>query len=131
MVVMFDNYDNIEKLYEIVFSNTRKIQYTTKELYEFFIFTETNIGGSFEDLKSRLDSGFCIGGDDIEWDWTSGSHIKRGRLYITRFAPPKIPSSYSKENNSSNCKHKNKYINQAGGIRFWVCPSCKKDLGDA
>lgn len=30
-----------------------------------------------------------------------------------------------------NCLHKEKYINEAGGVKFWVCPSCKKDLGDA
>lgn len=28
------------------------------------------------------------------------------------------------------CQHKNKYINDIGKLRFWVCPDCKKDLGD-
>jgi hypothetical protein len=29
------------------------------------------------------------------------------------------------------CQHKRKYINGAGQVRFWVCPDCKADLGDA
>ena len=29
------------------------------------------------------------------------------------------------------CYHEKKYINEAGGIKFWVCPVCKTDLGDA
>jgi hypothetical protein len=29
------------------------------------------------------------------------------------------------------CTHPNKYINSAGGVAFWVCPSCGKDLGNA
>ena len=31
------------------------------------------------------------------------------------------------------CDHSNKYISQnfSGGVRYWVCPTCKSDLGDA
>ncbi len=32
---------------------------------------------------------------------------------------------------ATGCHHQNKYINEAGGIKFWVCPQCKMDLGDA
>jgi hypothetical protein len=48
----------------------------------------------------------------------------------SRYLPPNNPR-FSKKETPSGCDHKGKYINQAGGIRFWVCPKCKKDLGDA
>lgn len=28
------------------------------------------------------------------------------------------------------CQHKRKYVNMAGGTKFYVCPDCKSDLGD-
>jgi hypothetical protein len=31
---------------------------------------------------------------------------------------------------STGCKHKNKYVNSAAGVSFWVCPDCLMDLGD-
>lgn len=30
----------------------------------------------------------------------------------------------------SGCQHLRKYVNKAGFKSFWVCPDCKKDLGD-
>lgn len=127
---MFDSYDNNEKAYEVIYSDKTVVQLTTQELYEFFIFTDTNIAGDFSDLKKKLDSGFAVMGDHQEWDWNMGANVYKGRLTITRYIPPKIPS-YAKKENSSGCDHQGKYINQAGGVRFWVCPKCKKDLGDA
>jgi hypothetical protein len=29
------------------------------------------------------------------------------------------------------CNHNRKYVNGAGHAKFWVCPDCKADLGDA
>lgn len=29
------------------------------------------------------------------------------------------------------CSHNRKYVNGAGDAKFWVCPDCKADLGDA
>lgn len=127
---MFDSYDNNEKAYEVIYSDKTVVQLTTQELYEFFIFTDTNIAGDFSDLKKKLDSGFAVMGDHQEWDWNMGANVYKGRLTITRYIPPKIPS-YAKKEKSSGCDHQGKYINQAGGVRFWVCPKCKKDLGDA
>ena len=31
---------------------------------------------------------------------------------------------------STGCQHLRKYVNKAGFKNFWVCPDCKKDLGD-
>lgn len=126
---MFDSYDNYEKAYEIIYPDKTTVKFTTQELYEFFIFTDTSIGGDFTDLKKRLDSGYAVTGDHMEWDWNFSTNNYKGRLIITRITPPKIPSQT--KNKNEGCDHKNKYINQAGGSSFWVCPQCKKDLGDA
>ena len=37
---MFDDYDNTEKKYEIIFPDKSIKKYTTQELYEFFIFND-------------------------------------------------------------------------------------------
>lgn len=35
------------------------------------------------------------------------------------------------DSSSISCKHSNKYINVVSAtLKFWVCPDCKKDLGD-
>lgn len=128
---MFNNYDDKEKTYEVTYSDKTTAKFTAQELYEFFIFTETNIGGDFDDLKRRLDSGYAVIGDHLEWDWGLGCSNYKGKLSITRCAPPKIPTEFKKESGNFECKHEGKYINQAGNSRFWVCPKCKKDLGDA
>lgn len=127
---MFDDYDNTEKKYEIIFPDKSVLKYTTQELYEFFIFNDLNIAGDFTDLKKRLDSGYAVMGDYQEWDWGGGYHINKGKLTITKSWVPK-PNGVTKKESDTNCKHKNKYINQAGGIKFWFCKDCKKDLGDA
>jgi hypothetical protein len=130
---MFDEYDDIEKAYEITYPDKTETQFTAQELYEFFLLSGTGIVGDFSDLKKRLDSGYAVTGDHMEWDWNLGTSIYKGKLIITRITPPKVPVKLSndKKSNESKCKHEGKYVNQAGGIRFWVCPSCKKDLGDA
>lgn len=38
--------------------------------------------------------------------------------------PPPVPKEVK-------CDHKDRYINEAGGKKFYVCPDCKADLGDA
>lgn len=127
---MFDDYDNTEKKYEIIFPDKSIKKYTTQELYEFFIFNDLSITGDFADLKKRLDSGYAVIADHMEWDWGGGFNINRGKLTITKSWVSK-PNGVNKKESDTNCKHKNKYINQAGGIKFWFCKDCKKDLGDA
>lgn len=128
---MFNTYDDNEKHYEVTYSDYTTVKFTTQELYEFFIFTETNISGDFEDLKLKLDKGIIVTGDHNEWDWSLGCTNYKGRLSITKITPPKIPTNNKFESKTSGCSHEGKYINQAGGFKFWVCPKCKKDLGDA
>ena len=69
----------------------------------------------------------------MEWDWHMGCNTYKGRLTITRITPPTRTPDYTKEysTDANGCKHENRYINEAGGVRFWVCPKCKKDLGNA
>jgi|LauGreDrversion4_2_1035121.scaffolds.fasta_scaffold249594_2 hypothetical protein len=128
---MFNSYDDKEKDYEVIYPDSHSAKLTTQELYEFFIFTEHNISGDFGDLKTKLDKGITVTGDHTEWDWSMGCSNYKGKLTILRCSPPKIPTTTKFESKSSGCSHEGKYINQAGGFKFWVCPKCKKDLGDA
>lgn len=128
---MFDSYDDTEKAYEVIFSDKTVVHYTAQQLYEFFIFNDLNIDEDFSDIKKRLDSGFAVIGDHQEYDWQMAVNVYKGKLSITRYIPPKIPNSWTKQEKSTDCAHDGKYINQAGGVRFWVCPKCKKDLGNA
>lgn len=35
------------------------------------------------------------------------------------------------ENKNTTCSHSNKYFNVlSASLKFWVCPDCKRDLGD-
>lgn len=127
---MFEEYDNTEKKYEVIFPDKSVQKYTTQELYEFFIFSDLNISGDFSDLKKKLDAGYAVMGDHMEWDWGGGYNINKGRITITKSWKANS-NNISKKENELRCSHKNKYINQAGGIKFWFCRDCKKDLGDA
>lgn len=127
---MFEEYDNTEKKYEVIFPDKSVQKYTTQELYEFFIFSDLNISGDFSDLKKKLDAGYAVMGDNMEWDWGGGYNINKGKITITKSWKAN-PNNTSKKENERGCSHKNKYINQAGGIKFWFCRDCKKDLGDA
>lgn len=128
---MFNTYDDSENSYEIIYPDKTEKKLTAQQLYEFFIFNDTNIGGDFDDLKKKLDSGLSVTGDHMEWDWTSWSPTYKGKLIISRRLPPKLPPQFKKDASKNECRHENKYVNHIGSTRFWVCPKCKKDLGDA
>jgi hypothetical protein len=55
-------------------------------------------------------------------------HIEIGMVNILE-----IPTSVPKWNEQKSvCSHKNKYKNiLSNTLKFWYCPDCKKDLGDA
>jgi hypothetical protein len=128
---MFDTYDTVEKKYKVVYSASGYTnELTTQELYDFYIFNTHNIFDSFEDIIKQLDNGDTIIGDDNEFDWDMGANVYQGKVKITKnvfkgmkvnHLPPPVPKT---------CDHKDKYINRAGGVRFYFCPSCRKDLGD-
>lgn len=129
---MFETFDTIEKKYRVIYSSTGYItDLTTQELYDFYIFNTHNIFDSFEDILKQLEDGNTVFGDDNEFDWDMGSNIYQGKVQIKKIMlkgmkinhlPPPVPKT---------CDHKDKYINTAGISKFWVCPTCKKDLGDA
>jgi hypothetical protein len=127
---MFGDYDNTEKKFEIIFHNKKNLECTTQELYEFLIWNATNIDDDFSVVLKKLEAGFAVVGDDTEFDFGLGGIYRKGPLTITRIykpsqTPPPIPME------AGVCRHERKYINQAGGTKFWVCPTCKKDLGNA
>ena len=129
---MFDNYDTIEKKYRVNYVSSGYVnELTTQELYDFYYFQSHNMTDSFEDIIKQLDAGNTVIGDDNDFDWDMGCNIYQGIIKISKIEfkgmkvnhlPPPIPKT---------CDHKDKYVNTAGGIKFWVCKLCKKDLGDA
>lgn len=125
---MFSTWDDEVKTYNLEFSNGTIKQLTAQELYEYFIFHDIGIIGEFVDFKQRLDKGELVTGEDVQWDWGVGASIYKGLLKISKIGSTKA-KPFHKE--IIGCKHNNKYINEAGGVRFWVCPQCKADLGDA
>ena len=128
---MFDTYDNLEKKYKVYYTASgNSNEFTTQELYEFYIFNTHNIYDSFEDIIKRLDAGDTIIGDDNDFDWTLGSNVYQGQVKITKLAPKGMRISQVPPPIPTGCDHKGKYINTAGGIKFYVCPKCKADLGD-
>ena len=128
---MFDNYDNYEKKYKIKHTCNGTIrELTTQELYEFYIFHTHNINEDFTAILKRLDSGDTVLGDDIEFDFTMGNDIYKGQIKITKFIPHGLKINELPPPVPKYCSHKNKYINTAGGKKFYVCPNCKADLGD-
>jgi hypothetical protein len=127
---MFSTWDDEVKSYSIL-NPTGEIKHlTTQELYEYIIFNDIGISEDFSDLKVKLDRGESVIGDYCEWDWNLGSTIYRGRITITKSNKDSAPKHVSKADNLK-CGHSNKYINEAGGIKFYVCPQCKADLGNA
>lgn len=130
---MFETYDDIDRFYELRYDDGTTANLTAMELYEYYLLHEHGILDSFERLKLRLDSGEEISASHYNYDFTIGANIYKGKVRfknnraidkskLNNFAP--VPSVIS-------CKHDKKYINEAGGVKFWVCPSCKKDLGNA
>ena len=131
---MFDLYDDNSEDYTIVHHDGEKTNLTAQSLYEFIVLNETDLTDSFESIKRRLDSGEEIIAGDYSYDWNIGSTVYKGRLKIYKRSQHEFKREYLRDVppiiNSPKCHHKNKYINEAGGIKFWFCKDCKSDLGD-
>lgn len=127
---MFDIYDDTKKVYEMFFSDGKKEELTEQGLWEFFILLEHGITCSFEAFVDRLNKGEEIVAKDSYYDWALGTSVYKGQSVIKKIKQVQktIPKVHT---TPTTCTHSAKYINQAGGIKFWVCPSCKKDLGNA
>jgi|688.fasta_scaffold1356418_1 hypothetical protein len=124
--MFFPSYDDTNKTYEVEYSSGEKEVLTTQELYEFYLLTEHGLTYNFDYVKSKIDDGEEIKADDYDYDWNLGAQIYKGKLTIKKVNQTKQPSN----NLHNGCGHSNKYINQAGGIKFWYCKDCKSDLGD-
>jgi hypothetical protein len=129
---MFDDYDNTDKRYRITNSDGMTRDVTEQGLYEFYIFTRNGINKSFSDVLHDLRNGHLVQGEDYDFDWNVGGDIYKGKLFIEPIGRvQKSASSGGASSSDNQCRHPNKYINSAGGVKFWVCPCCKKDMGNA
>ena len=124
----FRNYDDKKKSYEVIFASGRKEQFTERELIDFFILREHGLNMTFDELLKVLDQKE-VTAEDTEYDWNLGTYIYNGNCTIRKIVVQKAPSKVV----NNGCDHKNKYIVQHfnNGVRYWVCPACKADLGDA
>ena len=128
---MFDMYENTIKKYKFTTTTGIKQELTENDLYELMMLDIHHVNiGVFTDVIRKLDLGFNIEEDYYEFDWVLGTPVRKGRFTLSKLKqklttePPPIPKN-------SGCDHKGKYVNEAGGVRFFVCPKCKADLGDA
>lgn len=133
---MFSDYDDIDKCYRITYSDGRTRDVTEQGLYEFYVFTRNGINKTFTEVLNDLRNGYMIHGEDYDFDWNMGVDVYKGKLFIepigrVQRSVPQQQSFKGFDPASGYCSHPNKYINSAGGTKFWVCPSCKRDLGDA
>jgi restriction endonuclease S subunit len=129
---MFETYDDIDRFYELKYEDGTVVNLTAMELYEYYLLHEHGILDSYERLKLRLDGGEEITASHYVYDFSIGANIYKGKVKFKNFNATKKSTTVSKQSIPDViCKHENKYINQAGGIKFWICPKCKKDLGDA
>lgn len=133
---MFDVFDDTDHCYEIVFDNGVTKKWSAQKLYEYYVFNELDFVApknlEFVDIKHKLDKGEILQGTELNRDWF-GNNTSTQKFTLRN---NKVKLSYGiqvsqKEPTTTACRHENKYVNQAGGIKFWVCPNCKKDLGDA
>jgi len=125
---MFSTWDDETKAYNILFSDGSLKSFTTQELYEYYIFNDVGIKDEFVDLKFRLDNGESITANETKWDWNTATNVYKGRLVITKINKAKVKPFHPEAN---GCRHENKYVNEAGGIKFWFCKDCRSDLGNA
>lgn len=125
---MFDLYDTVDKVYELTRPDGSVDMLTEQDVHDFVLFClDSATSWSFEKIMSELKRGNVVTESYYEFDWTLGTNIFKGVVKFKKIKndiPPKITTDNS-------CRHNGKYVNSAGGARFWVCPTCKKDLGDA
>lgn len=122
-------YDSKIKVYKFTNASGESEEFTKQDLFEFYIMSGHDYQGSFEDLVYHLDTHEEITLKDMEYDWGIGTYIFKGMSSLRKLkTTPKTP-----KNLDNGCSHENKYVVQHfnGGVRYWVCPKCKADLGDA
>ena len=131
MLIMLNTYDDEDEVYKLKYSSNGVSEFkTAQELYEFFMLEEHKILSTFSELLKKLDSGNTVYAEEWAYNWHSSTHEYEGAIVIskpsaTKNSPPPVPTQ------AGYCNHKDKYVNSAGGTKFWFCPQCRKDLGDA
>jgi hypothetical protein len=126
---MFHAYDDHDYCYELIYPDGRKVSKTAQGLSEFFVFSEHGLGYDFEEFMNKLDKGYVVSAEDNAYDYGSQSYRYQGNILINKKKQTK--SEAPPEHKHLDCKHTDKYVNSAGGVKFYVCPKCKQDLGDA
>lgn len=128
---MLDLYDDEHQVYKLKYSSNGISEFkTAQELYEFFMLEEHKLLCTFNELKKKLDNGDTVYAEDWKYNWGSGTHEYEGAIVLSN--PTSKGIAVAKPTSTSGyCDHKDKYVNSAGGIRFWFCRSCRRDIGDA
>jgi hypothetical protein len=128
---MFDMYDDDEAVYRLKYSSNGGSDFVTAHaLYEFFMLEEHKLLMTFSELLKQLDRGDVVYAEQWVYNWTSGTNEYEGAIVLSKPSaksaelPPPIPTQ------AGYCSHKDKYVNEAGGTKFWFFRICKKDLGD-
>jgi hypothetical protein len=102
---------------------------TQTELYDLYCFDISFQNISWSSLLFDLDSGRRF---DMLHDFyvvKKKIHGLQTSAHTTFVGLEGLPVSISE---SSFCRHDKKYINKiSNALKFWYCPDCKKDLGDA
>ena len=126
-------YDASEKLINANLVDYRNLPVGTKILYddETYIVTivsfqpdgTTMYSAINESQESMSTTGYDINFSSIDF---------RPGLIMVSWIPSSTQSVPKWNEQKSICSHKNKYINiLSNTLKFWYCPDCKKDLGDA
>jgi hypothetical protein len=131
--MFYYDYDDMDKCFRITHADGRTRDVTEQGLYDFYVFNRHGINKSFTEVVNDLRNGHLIHGEDYDFDWNLGVDIYKGKLFIEPIGRVQKSSPPQQEmfKREYGCSHPRKYINSAGGVRFYVCPDCKRDLGDA
>lgn len=126
---MFETYDDSDPCYELIYPDGRKVNKTMQALAEFYVFSEHKLTYTFDEFIDRLEKGYVVSAEDNSYDYGAQSYVYHGNILINKIKKTKANPSTPPDHRHLTCDHKDKYVNSAGGVKFWVCPRCKSDLG--
>jgi hypothetical protein len=118
--------DNIKKAFKVSIDSTfswspsSAEEVTEKELWDIYTTLQT-FPISWLDLMYRLDT---------HGSYSYTDYLNNYNYTFTKIEPEKVMEFESSR--PGFCRHDKKFINNISrNLKFWYCPDCKKDLGDA
>lgn len=126
----YSSLDNIDIRYELSFPDGKIQKMTERDLFDYYVLYDHKLKLEFADLILKLETE-TITAEDNTYDWSLQVMVYNGLISIKRIREDFRKNSIIPPVIGDKCIHISKYINRAGGIKFWVCPDCKADLGDA